>query len=143
MTSEKHALVFGASGVSGWGVMNQLVSYPTPTTWMSITGATNRPLTIAEAHLPNDPRVSLVSSIDLTKPAPEISKLLKEKVKNIDKITHVFFTAYIHMNERTLDLLNKMDYGSGAIKGLKEMPEYRSADWHSLVKEANERIVRN
>lgn len=136
---ENHALVFGASGVSGWGIMHELVSYPTPTTWTSITGLTNRQLSPAEAHLPDDLRITLASGIDLTKPASEIAQLLKEKVKNIDKITHVFFTAYIHVNERTFALIKEHGLGGG----IKEPPQDHSTDWHQLVREANTAIVEN
>jgi hypothetical protein len=140
MAQENHALVFGASGVSGWGIVNQLLTYPTKTTWSSITAVANRPLSLKDAHFPNDPRISLVSGIDLIKPAPEVAKLLKEKVKNIDRITHVFFTAYVHITERTLALVK--EYGLGGEK-VDEVPQYASEDWHRTVREVNEGIVRN
>jgi hypothetical protein len=44
-SDKKHALVFGASGISGWSILNQALTYPTPTTFSHITGLTNRPLT--------------------------------------------------------------------------------------------------
>ena len=119
--------------------MNQLLSYPTPTTWTSITGLTNRELSLEDANLPNDPRISLVSGIDLLKPALEVAELLKSKVKNIDRITHVFFTAYIHIAERTLALAK--EYGLGGIP--KEVPQYGSKDWHAVVREMNTAIVKN
>ncbi|KIW01511.1 uncharacterized protein PV09_06989 [Verruconis gallopava] len=143
MSSEMHALVFGASGVSGWGVMNQLLSYPTPTAWTSIAGTTNRPLTASQALLPNDPRLSLVSGIDLTNPPSAIAKSLKEKVKHVDKITHVFFTAYIHINERAIQLLEESSQDHELVKSLKTMPEYKTKNWHALVKETNVKIVKN
>jgi hypothetical protein len=139
MASENHALVFGASGVSGWGIMHELVSYPTSTTWTSIIGATNRPLSPAEAHLPDDLRISLVSGIDLTAGVPEVARLLREKVKNIEKITHVFFTAYIHVTERTFALIKEHGLG-GAVA---EPPQYGTPDYHKLVTESNVAIVKN
>ena len=94
--SSNHALVFGASGISGWNTIVQALSYPTPTTFASVTGVTNRPLNKAEALLPDDERITLVSGIDLSL-TPEVAiEALKTKVPRITEITHVFFYAYIH-----------------------------------------------
>lgn len=89
-----HLLVVGASGVSGWAVMHQALSYPTPTTFEKITGMTNRPLTKEKALLPaNEARVRLVSGVDFTRSVDEVKNLLKEKVTNIDTVTHVIYTG--------------------------------------------------
>lgn len=141
MATEKHALVFGASGVSGWGVVNQLTTYPTPTTWASITGTTNRQLSPSDAFLPEDSRISLVSGIDLTKSAPEVAQIMKAKIPNIGKITHVFFTAYVHMNERTFQILQ--DSYSHLAEGAVEPPTPHTPDWHKMVRELNIGIVQN
>lgn len=44
--------------------------YPTKDTFSQITGLTNYPLSLGDAHLPKDPRVELVSGIDLTLSRP-------------------------------------------------------------------------
>lgn len=90
-----HALVLGASGISGWSIVNQALIYPTPSTFSRITGTTNRPLLIDEARIPKDARVKLVSGIDFTKSIEEVSRLLKEKVHDIHTVTHVFFTGVL------------------------------------------------
>lgn len=95
MASEKHALVLGASGISGWSLVYQALSYPTPGTFKSITGQTNRPLSVQEARLPNDPRITLVSGIDFSKSESEVKSTLSSKISNLSAITHVFFTAYV------------------------------------------------
>ena len=95
MASEKHALVLGASGISGWSLVYQALSYPTPTTFKSITGQTNRPLSVQEARLPNDPRISLVSGIDFSRSESEVKSILSSKIPNLSAVTHVFFTAYV------------------------------------------------
>jgi hypothetical protein len=92
---KKHALVSGASGISGWSILNQALSYPTPTTFHQITGLTNRPLTFEDACLPSDPRLQLASGVDLTGSVSSVVSSLKGKVKNVESTTHVFFTAYI------------------------------------------------
>jgi hypothetical protein len=94
---------------------------------------------MTEAHLPDDPRISLVSGIDLTAGIPEVARLLKVKVKNIERITHVFFTAYIHITERTLALIKEHGLGGNTA----EPPQYGSTDWHKLVTESNVAIVKN
>lgn len=88
-----HALILGASGISGWSLVNQARTYPTPTTFNRITGTTNHPLSLQQAQLPEDKRLSIVSGIDLTKPVEEVADSLKEKIQDIDSVTHVFFTG--------------------------------------------------
>ena len=94
-SDKKHALVFGASGISGWSILNQALSYSTPITFDQITGLTNRPLSIEDAGLPSDPRLQLANGVDLTGSVESVVSSLKEKVKNVETTTHVFFTAYI------------------------------------------------
>lgn len=88
-----HALVLGASGISGWSLLNQARTYPTPTTFSRITGTTNRPFTLEQAHIPQDPRVQIASGIDFTKPVETVAKTLKEKIPDVGSVTHVFFTG--------------------------------------------------
>ncbi|KAH6976608.1 hypothetical protein EDB80DRAFT_783846 [Ilyonectria destructans] len=90
-----HALIFGASGISGWSLLNQMRAYPSATTFTRITGTTNRPLTLEQAQIPSDHRIQLVSGINLTKSVDEVIAQLKEKIPDIDTVSHVFFTAYI------------------------------------------------
>jgi hypothetical protein len=90
-----HALIFGASGISGWALLNQITEYPNPTTFSRITGLSNRPLTLEQAQLPADSRLNLVHGIDLTKSVSEVARLLREKVEDAQSISHVFFTGTI------------------------------------------------
>ena len=95
MAQEKHALILGASGISGWSLVSQALSYPTPTTFTSITGTTNRPLTIQEARLPNDSRIKLISGIDFSKSESEVKSSLESKIPHLGSVTHIFFVAYV------------------------------------------------
>lgn len=88
-----HALVFGASGISGWAILNEITTYPTPTTFAKVTGLSNRPLTIEQAYLPQDSRLRLINGVDLTKPVPEVVQILREKVEDAQTISHIFFTG--------------------------------------------------
>ncbi|KAL1858734.1 hypothetical protein Daus18300_009868 [Diaporthe australafricana] len=102
-----HALILGASGISGWSLLNQTRSYPTETTFSRITGTTNRPFTLEQAHIPQDPRVRIASGIDFTKPVGEVVKTLREKIPDVDSVSHVFFTAYIQTGDfQTLKEVN-------------------------------------
>ncbi|KAH6974669.1 hypothetical protein EDB80DRAFT_830835 [Ilyonectria destructans] len=94
-----HALIFGASGISGWSLLNQTRVYPSATTFTRITGTTNRPLTLEQAQIPSDDRIQLIPGIDLTKTVEEVALQLKEKIHDIDTVSHVFFTAYIQESD--------------------------------------------
>jgi hypothetical protein len=90
-----HALILGASGISGWALLNQITKYPNSTTFSRITGLSNRPLALEQAQIPADPRLNLVNGIDLTRSLSEVAQLLKEKVEDAQSISHVFFTGMI------------------------------------------------
>jgi hypothetical protein len=86
------ALVFGASGVTGHGIIKTLLSYPTPTTFSRVIGLTNRPLSSATARLPEDERLELYSEINLLK--REQSLLQLQHIPGIQQVTHVYYAAY-------------------------------------------------
>lgn len=88
-----HALIFGASGISGWSILNQARNYPSSSTFSRITGLTNRPFSLEQAQLPEDERIQIVPGIDLTKSVDEVAHLLKQKVPNVESVSHVFFTG--------------------------------------------------
>ena len=95
--SGAHALVVGASGVAGWAVVDQILEhYPNQGTFSSVTALVNRPLTVADSGWPelspSRPQLDLVSGIDLTSgTADEFGVVLKGKVKDVSRVTHVFY----------------------------------------------------
>ncbi|CAG8091454.1 unnamed protein product [Penicillium salamii] len=91
---EKNALVFGASGISGWSLMNQCLQYPSKDAFKSVTGLCNRPLSKQDACLPGDERLKIISGVDLTQSVDTVTEQLK-KIENIGSINIVFFCAYI------------------------------------------------
>ncbi|KAL2882951.1 hypothetical protein SGCOL_001641 [Colletotrichum sp. CLE4] len=94
-----HALILGASGISGWSLLNQARTYPTPTTFARITGTTNRALTLEEARLPaDDPRLAIVSGIDFTRGVDDVAAAMREKIPDVETVSHVFYTAYTSAN---------------------------------------------
>lgn len=92
-----HALVFGASGLAGWGVVDQLLSnYPAEGTFAKVTALVNRPLTVAESYWPSPspsrPKLNLVSNLNLAEgTVEEFTALLKGKVEDIADVTHAFY----------------------------------------------------
>lgn len=89
----KHALIFGASGISGWSLMKQCLSYPTPTTFSRVTGLCNRPVDKKKLFLPDDPRLDIVSGIDLTAPVETVVSGLQRKVPSVEDVDVVFFSG--------------------------------------------------
>lgn len=91
--AERHAaLVFGASGISGWAVMQNLLTYPSPTTFRRIIGLTNRPLSKAEADFPEDDgRLELYSGIDLRQDSDGVRTQLAGTIPRLEEVTHVYY----------------------------------------------------
>ncbi|KAK1996655.1 hypothetical protein LX36DRAFT_637642 [Colletotrichum falcatum] len=89
-----HALILGASGISGWSLMNQACRYPSPATFKRITGTTNRPLPLDGAHLPVDSRLHITSGIDFTRSVDEVAASLRQRIPDAETVSHVFYTAY-------------------------------------------------
>lgn len=88
-----HALILGASGISGWSLLNQTRVYPSPTTFKRITGTTKRPTTLEQMRLPEDDRIHLASGIDLTASVDNVVASLQKKIPDVGTVTHVFFTG--------------------------------------------------
>ena len=84
------ALVFGASGTVGWGVVNELLSnYPAPGTFEKVIAVTNRPLDFKDTFWPekspSKPTLSLVSGVDL------VNGIIRIPIKDISEVTHAFY----------------------------------------------------
>ncbi|KAK8222138.1 hypothetical protein M8818_000309 [Zalaria obscura] len=94
LTSQEgyQALVFGASGITGYPTLQNLLTYPTPTTFARIIGLTNRPLSRDISQLPEDGRIELYSGLDLLQREASLSQL--RAIPGIENTTHVYFSAY-------------------------------------------------
>ena len=90
---QKHAIVLGASGVSGWALVNELLhDYPKRNIWKRVTALTNRPLDRKVTLWPDDSRLELVSGIDLLAGSQEeLDEMFKSKVPGVQTVTHVFY----------------------------------------------------
>ena len=91
-SSNLRALVFGASGITGWAIAKEALQYPTPSTFDQIIALTNRPLSKAEALFPDDDRLQLYSGINLSAGVDEVEAGLK-KIPGIEGVTHVYFSG--------------------------------------------------
>jgi hypothetical protein len=94
--SEKnHALVFGASGISGWSIVNQLLTDSLEARKFSkISAVTVRPITAEKALWPDSPRLKIYSGIDLVRNSSEgVKDVLKQRIPDIETVTHVFFNS--------------------------------------------------
>ena len=93
----KSALVFGASGVTGWAFVNEILhDYPEKGVWKNVYALTNRPLSQEYSFWPNDPRLNIVSGIDLLRGTQEdLEKEMKEKINGIEEVTHVYYLGTV------------------------------------------------
>ncbi|KAF1990415.1 hypothetical protein K402DRAFT_348521 [Aulographum hederae CBS 113979] len=97
-TSGNHALIYGASGITGWAITNQLLEgYPSPDSFSKVTALTNRPLSAEQALWPKSDKLQIVSGLDLlTEKGQEgLEEEMKSKVKDMETVSHVYFFAYI------------------------------------------------
>lgn len=96
--SSNHAIVYGASGLIGWALVDQLLSaYPQPGSFFKVTAVTNRPLNASESHWPESddshrPELQLVSNIDLRRgDGGSLANTLKHVVNDVKNVTHVYY----------------------------------------------------
>ncbi|KAI0452223.1 hypothetical protein F5B21DRAFT_484540 [Xylaria acuta] len=98
--SPRHAIVFGASGLIGWAVVDQLLrSYPEAGTFSKITAVTNREVRFLESHWPDPgadrPILQLISGIDLRRgDGATLANALREAVEDIHTVTHLFYLVF-------------------------------------------------
>uniref|UniRef100_A0A8H7N4H5 PRISE-like Rossmann-fold domain-containing protein n=1 Tax=Bionectria ochroleuca TaxID=29856 RepID=A0A8H7N4H5_BIOOC len=89
------ALVFGASGISGWAITRAAVLSETPYAFSKVIALTNRPLSLKSSAWPDDPKLELKHGLDLTRGPGPVRDYLSQ-IGGIEKTTHVYFTAYVH-----------------------------------------------
>ncbi|PTB72171.1 hypothetical protein M440DRAFT_1342790 [Trichoderma longibrachiatum ATCC 18648] len=92
--ANRTALVFGASGITGWAIAREALTYPTATTFRRVIGVTNRPLDRVKAFLPDDSRLTLAHGVDLTASVDDVVAKLAD-IDGIEDVTDVYFAAYI------------------------------------------------
>lgn len=94
MTSQgRHALVLGASGITGWAIVNAICKgYPSVDAFDKITAVTNRPLTDDASGWPADSRLDIVSGIDLLDgDQAALNEVVRKKIPSVDTVSHLYF----------------------------------------------------
>ncbi|KAJ7166092.1 hypothetical protein C8R46DRAFT_1097055 [Mycena filopes] len=131
-----HALVFGASGLAGWGVVEQLLeNYPAKGTFAKVTAVVNRPISVADSLWPTpaSPTLDLVTEINLAEGSVEdFTALLKDRVKDIDTVTHVYYFVYKQVDDAELEIKTNcgmLERVLGAVESLS--PNFRFLVWPS------------
>ncbi|KAL3428757.1 hypothetical protein BDV09DRAFT_203925 [Aspergillus tetrazonus] len=110
--SKNVALIFGASGISGWAVTKWALEYPT-TTFARIIGLTNKPLSLEDSGLPKDPRLELYNGVNLRGRFDDVLDQMQLKVPNIEDVTHVYYLAYSNATAYSLDVMVIRDINVG------------------------------
>jgi len=88
----KSALIFGASGVTGWAFVNEMLNdYPKKQIWTKVHALTNRPLKAEDSLWPKDDRLNIVSGIDLLKGSQDDLERELRNIDAIEKVTHVYY----------------------------------------------------
>ncbi|KAJ6110693.1 hypothetical protein N7486_002928 [Penicillium sp. IBT 16267x] len=121
MGESDHAIVFGASGLIGWALVNQLLSpYPSAGTFSKITAITNRPITLSESHWPesasNRPDLQLVSGIDLRHgDGAALAEALKYAVRDVESVTHIYYLVFTAVKDNTEEFATNLRMFKNAI----------------------------
>lgn len=88
----KAALIFGASGVTGWAFVNEILNdYPEKGIWKKVHALTNRPLKQTDSLWPADSRLNIVSGVDLLRGSQDDLENALRKVDGIEGVTHVYY----------------------------------------------------
>lgn len=96
--TDNHALVFGASGVSGWATVNTILNdYPKRDSFRRVTALTNRPLPPDIAQWPPSEKLRVVSGLDLLRANSqgELEAEMKDRVPDVENVSIVYFFAYV------------------------------------------------
>ncbi|KAL3469640.1 hypothetical protein BJX99DRAFT_268081 [Aspergillus californicus] len=118
-----HAIVFGASGVTGWGAVNALVNdYPTADTFQRVTALTNRPLSVADSQWPASEKLNIVSGLDLLAgDQASLEASIREKVASIETVSHVYFFAYMFNADPQTEIQLNVDLLKRAVTAVENL----------------------
>lgn len=120
-----HALVFGASGITGWGVVNALLSdYPTPDAFDRVTALTNRPLAAEDSGWPASKKLNIISGLDLLSgEQAALEKCMRNQIPRIDSVSHVYFFAYIYNADNETEIRINVDLLRRAVTAVDNLSD--------------------
>lgn len=89
----------GATGLLGWGIVNELLSADSiasaPYSFGRVTALVNRPVQKRKMLWPEchdkQPELLVVDGVDLTQGKEKVAELLRERVPDVETITHAFY----------------------------------------------------
>ncbi|KAK7049975.1 hypothetical protein VNI00_005406 [Paramarasmius palmivorus] len=121
----KHAIIFGASGITGWAVVDQLLrGYPTKGTFTRVTALINRPFPLSKSGWVLDtdiPEIQLVSGVDLVAGSAEESiRSLKERIESLESVTHAFYFAYKQAEDPHMEIEMNCEMLKSALSALEQ-----------------------
>lgn len=90
---QHHGLVFGASGILGWSIVDQILAgYPSKDTFQRVTALTNRPLDRNATLWPESDKLRIVSGLDINRGSQEdLCRNAKALIEDIATVTEVYF----------------------------------------------------
>lgn len=115
MSGPKHALVMGATGLIGWGVVNELLSADciAPAAFGRVTALVNRPIEKDQMFWPGvhprQPKLLLVDGVNLMDGEQKTIQLLRDRIPDADTITHVFYFGKYFFNSKKRSSKKKTD----------------------------------
>lgn len=123
VSSRQHALVYGASGITGWAIVNQILdSYPSADTFTKVTALTNRPLSAEAAQWPKSDKLEVVSGLDLLKGSQEeLETAIRQRISDIGNVTHVYFFAYIMDTDPEKEISINVDLLKRAVTAVEHL----------------------
>jgi nucleoside-diphosphate-sugar epimerase len=88
-----HALIYGASGITGWAIVNQLLQKNANSDQFTrVTALTNRQLDHKDTLWPQSDKLLLTTANIMHEGGQKgLEDDLKSKVKDISTVTHVYF----------------------------------------------------
>lgn len=97
--TSRHAIVYGASGLIGWALVDELLrSYPKTDTFGKVTAVTNREITFSSSCWPDvqTPELQLCSGVDLKDgDGFALAESVKKVVQDAGTVTHIFYLGKV------------------------------------------------
>jgi hypothetical protein len=94
----KHAIVFGCTGINGWALVNQLLcGYPAIGAFGKVTAISNRPFNLDDTKWPYEDGkngLQVISGIDLlVEDIVSLQAILSERVPSVETVSHIYFAG--------------------------------------------------
>ncbi|PHH70217.1 hypothetical protein CDD83_5497 [Cordyceps sp. RAO-2017] len=139
----RHAIVFGAAGLLGWSVLDQLLAaHPGPGSFSRVTAVVHRPASEADLCLPppspQRPALRIVAGIDLQQgTAHDLARQLEDSVPDAGRITHVFYFVFSAFND---DHVRECEINCGMMQRVADAVDALAPELESFVYSGGTRV---